>query len=310
MPIIAATVINPGVYFAMNSAAGLIGTDAAHAAQVVSTWGFVVTPDMLTQIAHDVGETTILSRTGGAPTLAVGMASILSGMMGGKLLMGIWYHFAILFEALFILTTVDAGTRVCRFMIQDLVGNAVPAFKATESWTNNVVGSALSCVFWGYFLYQGVIDPLGGIWTLWPLFGTANQMLAAIALTFCTVVLFKMKREHYAWVTILPTAWLVVCTVTAGVQKVFSTDPAVGFLAHAMRYSDAVEAGKLLAPAKTVHEMSRIVFNDYVDATLAAIFALIVVIMAIYGVLACIKAMHDPRDTTIEISGAMAAGDD
>jgi carbon starvation protein len=310
MAMIAATVINPGVYFAMNSAAGLIGTDAAHAAQVVSTWGFVVTPDMLTQIAHDVGETTILSRTGGAPTLAVGMASILSGMMGGKLLMGIWYHFAILFEALFILTTVDAGTRVCRFMIQDLVGNAVPAFKATESWTNNVVGSALSCVFWGYFLYQGVIDPLGGIWTLWPLFGTANQMLAAIALTFCTVVLFKMKREHYAWVTILPTAWLVVCTVTAGVQKVFSTDPAVGFLAHAMRYSDAVEAGKLLAPAKTVHEMSRIVFNDYVDATLAAIFALIVVIMAVYGVLACIKAMHDPRDTTIEISGAMAAGDD
>jgi carbon starvation protein len=310
MAMIAATVINPGVYFAMNSAAGLIGADAAHAAQVVSSWGFVVTPDMLTQIAHDVGETTILSRTGGAPTLAVGMASILSGMMGGRFLMGIWYHFAILFEALFILTTVDAGTRVCRFMIQDLVGNAVPAFKATESWTNNVVGSALSCVFWGYFLYQGVIDPFGGIWTLWPLFGTANQMLAAIALTFCTVVLFKMKREHYAWVTILPTAWLVVCTVTAGVQKVFSADPAVGFLAHAMRYSDAVEAGKLLAPAKTAHEMSRIVFNDYVDATLAAVFALIVVIMAVYGVLACIKAMHDPRDTTIEISGAMAAGDD
>ncbi|HEY7581710.1 MAG TPA: carbon starvation CstA family protein, partial [Acetobacteraceae bacterium] len=214
MAMIAATVIHPGVYFAMNSAAGLIGTDAAHAAQVVSGWGFVVTPEMLTQIAHDVGETSILSRTGGAPTLAVGMASILSGMLGGKLLMGIWYHFAILFEALFILTTVDAGTRVCRFLIQDLVGNVVPAFRATESWANNVVGSAIACALWGYFLYQGVIDPLGGIWTLWPLFGTANQMLAAIALVLCTVVLFKMKRERYAWVTIVPTAWLVLCTVT------------------------------------------------------------------------------------------------
>ena len=182
----------------------------AHAAQVITSWGFAVTPDMLTQVAHDVGEATILSRTGGAPTLAVGMASILSGFLGGQALAGIWYHFAILFEALFILTTVDAGTRVCRFMIQDLVGNVVPAFKATESWANNIVGSALACVLWGYFLYQGVIDPLGGIWTLWPLFGTANQMLAAIALTLCTVVLFKMKRERYAWVTIVPTAWLVV----------------------------------------------------------------------------------------------------
>ena len=305
MAMIAATVINPGVYFAMNSAGGLIGADAAHAAQVVSSWGFVVTPDMLTQIAHDVGETTILSRTGGAPTLAVGMASILSGMMGGKLLMGIWYHFAILFEALFILTTVDAGTRVCRFMIQDLVGNVVPAFRTTESWTNNIVGSAVACVLWGYFLYQGVIDPLGGIWTLWPLFGTANQMLAAIALTLCTVVLFKMKRQQYAWVTIVPMAWLVVCTVTAGAQKVFSSDPAVGFVSHAMRYSDAIAAGKVLAPAKTVHEMSRIVFNDYVDATLAAVFAVIVVIMAVYGVFACIKAISNPRNTAIEISGAM-----
>ena len=236
---------------------------------MITGWGFAVTPDMLTQIAHDVGETSILSRTGGAPTLAVGMASILSGLIGGKLLMGIWYHFAILFEALFILTTVDAGTRVCRFMIQDLVGNVVPAFRATKSWANNIVGSALACVLWGYFLYQGVIDPFGGIWTLWPLFGTANQMLAAIALTLCTVVLFKMKRERYAWVTIVPTVWLVVCTVTAGVEKVFSRNPAVGFLSHAAQFSDAAAAGKVLAPAKTLLEMSRIVFNDYVDADLA-----------------------------------------
>ena len=213
------------------------------------------------------------------------MASILSGFLGGPALTGIWYHFAILFEALFILTTVDAGTRVCRFMIQDLVGNAVPAFKATESWANNIVGSAVACVLWGYFLYQGVIDPLGGIWTMWPLFGTANQMLAAIALTLCTVVLFKMKRERYAWVTIVPTVWLVVCTVTAGLEKVFSPDPAVGFISHALKFGDAVAAGKVLAPAKTLHEMSAIVFNDYLDATLAGVFAAIVVTMVIYGII-------------------------
>ncbi len=310
MAMIAATVINPGVYFAMNSGGGLIGGDAVHAAQVISGWGFAVTPDMLTQIAHDVGETSILSRTGGAPTLAVGMASILSGMFGGKLLMGIWYHFAILFEALFILTTVDAGTRVCRFMIQDLVGNVVPSFKATESWTNNLIGSALACVLWGWFLYQGVIDPLGGIWTLWPLFGTANQMLAAIALTLCTVVLFKMKRERYAWVTIVPATWLVLCTVTAGLQKVFSADPSVGFLSHAAKYSNAVAAGTVLAPAKTLHEMSRIAFNDYVDAGLAALFAAIVVVMVVYGVLACIRAMANPRSTALEIGAAVGVGDD
>jgi carbon starvation protein len=311
MAMIAATVINPGVYFAMNSAAGLIGADAAHAAQVVSGWGFVVTPDMLTQLAHDVGETSILSRTGGAPTLAVGMASILSGMLGGKLLMGVWYHFAILFEALFILTTVDAGTRVCRFLIQDLIGNVVPAFKATESWTNNVVGSALACMMWGWFLYQGVIDPLGGIWTLWPLFGTANQMLAAIALTLCTVILFKMKRQRYALVTVVPAAWLVICTVTAGLEKVFSANPAVGFLSHAARFAGAAAEGKVLAPAKTLAEMNRIVFNDRVDATLAALFAAIVVAMVVYGVVACIKALHNPRSTAFEISGGVAAaGDD
>ena len=308
MAMIAATVIHPGVYFAMNSSAGLIGTDAAHAAQVISSWGFAVTPDMLTQVAHQVGETTILSRTGGAPTLAVGMASILSGFLGGPALAGIWYHFAILFEALFILTTVDAGTRVCRFMIQDLVGTAVPAFKSTESWANNVVGSGVACVLWGYFLYQGVIDPLGGIWTLWPLFGTANQMLAAIALTLCTVVLFKMKRERYAWVTIVPTVWLVACTVTAGLEKVLSPDPAVGFISHALKFGDAMAAGKVLAPARSVHQMAQIVFNDYVDATLAGVFAALVVTMVIYGIIHCRKAMGTPKSTTHEIAPGVLAG--
>ena len=309
--LIAASAIHPGVYFAMNSAAGLIGTDPAHATEVITNWGFTVTPEMLTQIAHDVGETSIMSRTGGAPTLAVGMASILSGMIGGKWLMGLWYHFAILFEALFILTTVDAGTRVCRFMIQDLVGNAIPAFKATESWANTLIGSALSCLLWGYFLYQGVIDPLGGIWTLWPLFGTANQMLAAIALILCTTVLFKMKRERYAWVTIIPTTWLVLCTVTAGGEKVFSPSPAIGFLSHASGFSDAIAAGTVLAPAKSLGEMSRVVFNDYVDAGLAGLFVLIVLCMVVFGVIGCLRALSDPRSSAVEIGGAaMGVGND
>ncbi len=189
----------------------------------------------------------------------------------------------------------------------------VPAFKATESWANNLIGSALACVLWGYFLYQGVIDPFGGIWTLWPLFGTANQMLAAIALTLCTVVLFKMKRQRYAWVTIAPTAWLVACTVTAGLQKVFSANPAIGFLSHAAKFSTAVTAGTILAPAKTVQQMNQIVFNDYVDAGLAALFAAIVVVMVVYGIFACIRAMGNPRNTALEISAtgiAMGVGDD
>jgi carbon starvation protein CstA len=301
MAMIGASVIHPGVYFAMNSSAGLIGTSVDHAAQVISSWGFVVTPNEIAQVAKNVGETTILSRTGGAPTLAVGMASILSGFLGGPTLMGIWYHFAILFEALFILTTVDAGTRVLRFMIQDLVGNAVPAFKETASWTNNLIGSGLSVALWGYFLYAGVIDPFGGIWTLWPLFGTANQMLAAIALTVCTVVLFKMKRERYALVTIMPATWLVACTVTAGLQKVLSPDPKVGFVSHALQYGEALATGQLVAPAKTIAEMTRIVVNDYIDATLSAVFVLVVVATVIYGLISIRKALASPQATAMEI---------
>ena len=264
---------------------------------------------MLTQVAHDVGESSILSRTGGAPTLAVGMASILSGFLGGKELAGVWYHFAILFEALFILTTVDAGTRVCRFMIQDLIGDVVPGFQATESWTNNVIGSAVACALWGYFLYQGVIDPFGGIWTLWPLFGASNQMLAAIALILCTVVLFKMKREKLVWVTVVPALWLVICTVTAGLEKVASPDAKVGFVAHALRFGEAAAAGKILAPAKSLDEMGRIVFNDYVDAALAAVFVAIVIVMVVYGVMRSLKALQSARATTVEIGGAAVAAE-
>jgi carbon starvation protein len=305
MAMIGAAVIQPGVYFAMNSPASLIGTTATQAAQVISGWGFTITPDVITQIAHDVGENSVLSRTGGAPTLAVGMAAILSDLLGGRTLMGIWYHFAILFEALFILTTVDAGTRVLRFMIQDLIGSVIPTFKDT-SWTNNMVGSALAVAAWGYFLYQGVIDPLGGINTLWPLFGISNQMLAGIALTVCTVVLFKMKRQHCAWVTIVPTVWLLVCTLTAGLQKVFSANPAIGFVAHARQFSDALAGEKILAPAKAVTEMQRIIFNDYVDATMSALFVAVVVAVLVYGLIAIYNALNNPRVTAIEIGAAGA----
>jgi carbon starvation protein CstA len=308
MAMIAASVIHPGLYFAMNSPAGVLGAAPDHAAQVITNWGFLVTPDMLTQAAHDVGEISILSRTGGAPTLAVGMATILSQFLGGRTLMAIWYHFAILFEALFILTTVDAGTRVCRFMIQDLIGHAVPAFRDTRSWGNNIIGSAVACVLWGYLLYAGVIDPLGGIWTMWPLFGATNQMLAAIALTLCTVILFKMKRQRFAWVTVVPSVWLVICTVTAGLEKVFSPNPAVGFLAHAAKFSAAVAADKVLAPAKSLADMHRVVFNDRLDATLAALAVAIVLIVVVYGVISIRKALSAPTSTAIEIGGPVATG--
>jgi carbon starvation protein len=303
MALIAACVLEPGLYFAMNSPASLIGTTPEQAAQVISSWGFVITPDMLTQTAVDVGEGSILSRAGGAPTLAVGMAHILSGVIGGKAMMAFWYHFAILFEALFILTTVDAGTRVCRFMIQDLLGTFVPAMKRTDSWVANVVATALAVTAWGYFLYQGVVDPLGGINTLWPLFGISNQMLAAIALILCTVVLFKMKRQRYAWVTLLPTAWLLICTLTAGWQKLFHPNPAIGFLSHAGKFSDALAAGTILAPAKTVEEMNRIIFNDYVDAVLCGLFIAVVLSMVVYGILAIRKALANPNVTTREVGG-------
>jgi carbon starvation protein CstA len=192
-------------------------------------------------------------------------------------------------------------------MIQDLVGNAIPAFKVTKSWTNNIIGSAAACVLWGYILYQGVIDPYGGIWTLWPLFGTSNQMLAAIALVFCTVALFKMKRERFAWVTIVPATWLVCCTVTAGLEKAFSPVPSVGFIAHARLLSDAIAAGKVLPPAHSLGEMSRLVFNDYLDATLAALFVAVVIAMVVYAIVDIRKALGTPKATAVEAEFAGAA---
>ena len=289
MALCAACVLEPGVYFAMNSAPALIGSTPEAAANVISGWGFAITPQGLADIATQVGEKSILSRTGGAPTLAVGMAKILSSAIGGSGATSFWYHFAILFEALFILTTIDAGTRVARFMIQDLVGNFVPSFNRSGAWIPNLTATALAVTGWGWFLYQGVVDPLGGINTLWPLFGIANQMLAAIALTLCSVVLFRMKRESYAFIALIPTAWLYICTLTAGVEKIFHPDIRIGFLAHAGRYGEALANDKLLAPAKSMLEMRRIVFNDYVDASLAALLIALVLTMGAFG----LKAMRD-----------------
>ncbi|MBN4667444.1 carbon starvation protein A [Pandoraea nosoerga] len=300
MALVAASVIDPGVYFAMNSPAAVIGTTPEAVAQVVSGWGFTITPDVLTATAQAVGEHTIISRAGGAPTLAVGMAHILHQVVGGEAMMAFWYHFAILFEALFILTAVDAGTRAGRFMLQDLLGTFVPSLKRTESLPANLIATALCVAAWGYFLYQGVVDPLGGINTLWPLFGISNQMLAAIALTLATCVLFKLKRERFAWVTILPTLWLLACTLTAGWQKMFDPDPKVGFLAHAAKYQAALADGKLLAPAKSVAQMQQIVFNDYVDAALSGVFMFVVVAVVVFGLRTVIVARSASKPTAKE----------
>jgi carbon starvation protein len=293
MAMIAACILTPGVYFAINSPVAVIGQDVVQAAKVVSSWGFTITPDMLTELAKDVGEQTILSRTGGAPTLAIGMAVILSNVIGGKALMAFWYHFAILFEALFILTTIDAGTRVGRFMIQDIMGTFYKPLGKTDSLVSNIIATTLCVLAWGYFLYQGVVDPLGGINTLWPLFGIANQMLAGIALLFGTTVLFKMGKKAYVWVTLVPTTWLLVVTMTAGFQKLFHSNPKIGFLAHANAFKDALNQGKILAPATNEAQMRQIIMNDYIDATLCAIFMLVVIAMLISAVNMWIKVLKN-----------------
>jgi carbon starvation protein len=300
MALIAATVLDPGVYFAMNSPPGLIGTTVEQAARTISDWGFVITPEVLSMTAKEIGETSILSRAGGAPTLAVGMAQILHGLVGGAGMMAFWYHYAILFEALFILTTVDAGTRVGRFMIQELAGLVYAPLRKTESWSANLLATAICVSGWGYFLYQGVVDPLGGINTLWPLFGIANQMLAAIALTLACVVLVKMKRERYLWIPALPTVWLVCCTLTAGWQKVFGGDVRVSFLAHARAFSAAAAEGRVLAPAKSLEDMERVITNDYVDATLTVLFMLLVIATLSFGLRAALAARRSAVPTAQE----------
>ncbi|MEO5341649.1 MAG: carbon starvation protein A [Magnetococcus sp. MYC-9] len=300
MALATAACIEPGVYFAMNSPGAVLGGTAESAARVISEWGFVITPEMIQQTAQDVGEQTILSRTGGAPTLAVGMAQIFSALLGGKAMMGFWYHFAILFEAMFILTAVDAGTRAGRFMLQDLLGFFHAPLRNTASLSANLLATLLCVGAWGYFLYQGVTDPLGGINTLWPLFGIANQMLATVALILATVVLFKMKKEAYAWVTVLPMSWLLVTTFTAAGQKLFHDNVRIGFLAHAAKFRTALETGTLLPPAKSMEQMEQILFNDRVDALLALFFMGVVLVILGYGVRACWVALASRQVTARE----------
>ncbi|WP_374595076.1 carbon starvation CstA family protein [Sphingosinicella sp.] len=301
MALVGASILDPGIYFAMNSPAAVLGPDAASAAAAVTNMGFPITADALTQAAKDVGEATIISRTGGAPTLAVAMAEIFSHVLGGPGMKAFWYHFAILFEALFILTAVDAGTRAGRFMLQDLIGLAAPNFRDTKSLMPGLVATGLCVAGWGFFLYQGVTDPLGGVNTLWPVFGISNQMLAAMALMFCTAVLFRMKRERYAWVTAIPTAWLLICTVSAGSLKLFSPDPKIGFLAHAAKFSEAAARGEVLAPAKSMAEMHRIIFNDRIDAALCALFLAVVLSLLFFAVKTCIAARRSSEPTAREI---------
>ena len=286
MALAAASSLDPGVYFAMNSPAALIGTDANTAAEVITTkLNFPVDTATLLHTAKEVGESTILSRAGGAPTLAVGMAHIMSQLIPGEAMMAFWYHFALLFEALFILTAVDAGTRVARFMIQDL-------------------GS----IFYKPFGNTGVTDPLGGINSLWPLFGIANQMLAGVALIMCTVVLVKMKRDRYIWVTLVPAFGVLFVTCYAGLQKLFHSDPRVSFLAHAGKFQTALDEGKVLPPAKDIGEMSQIIFNDYINAGLTALFLSVVVVVAIYGLRTALKARKVAWPTAKEIPAVYRDG--
>ncbi len=258
MALVAASILDPGVYFAMNAPAAVLGTDPASAAAAVTAMGFPISADTLAQVARDVGEHTIISRAGGAPTLAVAMAEIFSHLLGGQAMKAFWYHFAILFEALFILTAVDAGTRAGRFMLQDLIGLVVPSFRGSSKVAPGLIATALCVAAWGFFLYQGVTDPLGGVNTLWPLFGISNQMLAAVALMLATVVLFRMKKDRYAWITVIPTVWLLACTLTAGWMKIFSTDPRVGFLAHADKFASAAAGDSLKDPAAYVRRLNKL----------------------------------------------------
>ncbi|MCE9956996.1 pyruvate/proton symporter CstA [Aeromonas rivipollensis] len=304
MALVSACVIDPGVYFAMNSPLAVLapaGTAdvVVSAAAVVSSWGFQITPETLTRIASEVGEQSIISRAGGAPTLAVGMAYILHGALGGLMNVAFWYHFAILFEALFILTAVDAGTRAARFMLQDLMGVISPSLKRTDSLPANLLATALCVLAWGYFLHQGVVDPLGGINTLWPLFGIANQMLAGMALMLCAVVLFKMKRQAYAWVALLPTSWLLICTLSAGWEKTFSDNPKLGFLAIANKFQAMIDSGTI--PAQyTEFQLAQLVFNNRLDAGLTIFFMGVVVVLAGFSLKTALKALQNPQPTANE----------
>ncbi len=279
MAMVAACAMTPGVYFAINSPPSIVGATPEAAATTISGWGFPLTAPAMAGLAHAVGEQTLWNRAGGAPSLAVGMAQIFSNTIGGERLLSIWYHFAIMFEALFILTVLDAGTRVGRFMVQELGGRVWKPFARTGWMPSVLLSSAIIVGMWGYFLYQGVVDPLGGINSLWPLFGISNQLLAAVALVVATTILLKMERTRWIWVTLLPMTWLVIITMTASYQKIFDTNPRIGFLAYANALAAQVVAGKI--PAAKLVDTQRLIFNQRLDAAVTAVLALMVIVLIV-----------------------------
>jgi carbon starvation protein len=273
MAMCAAALLDPGVYFAINAPLTTLGGNAAAAAEVIRTWGFTVTPDQIAALTREMGEQTLLGRAGGATSLAVGMAHILSGAFGESLV-AVWYHFAIMFEALFILTTVDTGTRVGRFMLQEVIGHLWEPLGRTSWYPSTILASAAVVAGWGWFLVQGVNDPLGGINSLWPLFGISNQLLAAVALCVGTTILIKSGKARYGWVTVAPLAWVLLVTLTAGWQKVFADDPRLGFLAHAGLVAQQLASGSV-EPTRA----ARLIFNDRLDAVVAIAFMLVTVLV-------------------------------
>ncbi|EHD22669.1 MULTISPECIES: carbon starvation CstA family protein [Brenneria] len=322
MALVAASIIEPGLYFAMNTPPAALGitmpdlhrlgtADApmilaqlqdvsAHAAAAVSSWGFVISPEQILQTAKDIGEPSVLNRAGGAPTLAVGIAHVFHQIIPGAD-MGFWYHFGILFEALFILTALDAGTRAGRFMLQDLLGNFVPFLKKTDSLIAGVIGTAGCVGLWGYLLYQGVVDPLGGVKSLWPLFGISNQMLAAVALVLGTVILIKMKRAQYVWVTLVPAVWLLICTTWALGLKLFSDNPQLeGFFYMANMFKGKIAEGGADLSAQQIANMNHIVTNNYTNAGLSILFLIVVYSIIAYGFKAALAARKNPERTDQE----------
>ncbi|MFC8131034.1 carbon starvation CstA family protein [Streptomyces sp. NPDC057302] len=298
MALVAASIIDPGLYFAMNAPAGVIGDNVQAASQAVAGFGYSISPEDLAQAAKNVEESSLLSRTGGAPTLAVGVSEIFSKVTGGSM-KAFWYHFAIMFEALFILTALDAGTRVGRFMLQDMLGNVYKPFKRVSWKPGLIITSAVVTGLWGYFLWVGVHEPLGGINQLFPIFGISNQLLAAVALAVCTTLLVKSGRLKWAWITGVPLVWDATVTLTASWQKVFSSDPRVGFFKQRSIYQDAIDDGKILPPAKSMDDMHTVVTNSTVDGVLSAALALLIVVVIADAARICVKHVRDPRSSRL-----------
>ncbi|WP_405660953.1 carbon starvation CstA family protein [Streptomyces sp. RK9] len=298
MALVAASIIDPGLYFAMNAPAGVVGDTVQEASKAVAGFGYTISPEDLAQAAKNVEESSLLSRTGGAPTLAIGVSEIFSKVTGGSL-KAFWYHFAIMFEALFILTALDAGTRVGRFMLQDMLGNVYKPFKNISWKPGLVLTSAAVTGLWGYFLWVGVHEPLGGINQLFPIFGIANQLLAAVALAVCTTLLVKSGRLKWAWITGVPLVWDATVTLTASWQKVFSSDPRVGFFKQRSIYQDAIDDGKVLPPAKSMDDMHTVVTNSTVDGVLSAALALLIVIVIADALRICVRHIRDPLSSKL-----------